>query len=304
MKILCSLAAAVGAAAVLGGAAYAADAPTPVPFPAPTVQQLFVSASTVSADGSAGNIFAPGATVIFRAAAVDGKTQKPITAKEARYFYVTIPAQPNLKLTYDAKAPGATAQQPWTASWVVPASYSPGLVDFKVLVKTKAKRRGQFVQMPVSSAQLTISVKPPTFPSAPVLPPATTVPAKVAVAIYVDSVNGTRPAAAAPRPVGCTQTNVYKRGEQFVLRSWASETSSGAILSTENVDSAFAVIPGAPNLTLNWGAHGAADARVWFWTNAWNIPSDYPLGEVTIKVTFKTDSGKTGVFDYPITIIP
>ena len=48
--------------------------------------------------------------------------------------------------------------------------------------------------------------------------------------------NGTRPAAAAARPIGCTQTNVFKRGEQFVLRTWGFDLANGAVLSLDNVD--------------------------------------------------------------------
>ena len=38
--------------------------------------------------------------------------------------------------------------------------------------------------------------------------------------------------------------------------------------------------------------------------DAWIIPADYPLGDATVSVTFKTDNGKVGAFDYVITIIP
>jgi hypothetical protein len=173
-----------------------------------------------------------------------------------------------------------------------------------VLIKTKAKRYGQFVQLPVATAQLTVTATPPAVPTGTVAAASSAQPSKLDVSLYVDSVNGTRPAAAAPRPIGCTQTNVYKRGEQFVLRAWGVDMATGDVLSSDNVDTASAAIPGQPALTLNWGAHGATTNRVWFWTGAWNIPSDYPLGDATIRVTFKTDSGKTGVYDYAITIIP
>ncbi|HWO61387.1 MAG TPA: hypothetical protein VNO31_15265, partial [Umezawaea sp.] len=116
--------------------------------------------------------------------------------------------------------------------------------------------------------------------------------------------NGTRPAGTTPRPVGCTQTNVFKRGEQFVLRSWGSEMATGSVLSTENVDTATFTVPGIAPVTLNWGAHGATTNRVWFWSNAWNIPTTFPLGDATIRVTFTLDSGKVGAYDYVITIIP
>ena len=69
---------------------------------------------------------APGATVVFRAYAVDGKTRKVIAAKDVKYFYVKIPNQPNVKLTYNAQAPGATPRMPWSGTWTVPAAYPLG----------------------------------------------------------------------------------------------------------------------------------------------------------------------------------
>jgi hypothetical protein len=127
---------------------------------------------------------------------------------------------------------------------------------------------------------------------------------KLDVFLYVDTVNGTRPAAAKPRPVGCTQTNVFKRGEQLVFRIWGTEAATGAVLSTENVKYAYVKIPGQPNMRLNWGAHGTASNRVWFWTVAWNIPTDYPLGTATFRVVFKTESDKFGTYDHSVTIVP
>lgn len=301
MKKLLTLAAALATAATATSAALAAD---PVPFPSATVSPVFVAANTVTTSGAAKNYFAPGETVVFRADAVDRKTKTVLASKDVKYFYVTIPGAANVKLKYDPKAAGATAQQPWSGAWAVPASYPAGIVGFKVLVKTQSKRVGQFVQIPVSAAQLTISAKPPAYPVGAPAAIATTTAGKADVSLYVDSVNGTRPAAAAPRPVGCSQTNVYHRGEQFVLRVWGTDVASGAVLSTDNVDSAVASIPGQADLKLNWGPHGATGSQVFFWSTPWNIPTDYPLGDAVVKVTFKTDAGKVGVFNYGITIIP
>jgi hypothetical protein len=302
MRNLLALAGAALAAAV-ATAGLSAATPGQVPFPAPTVTGVFVAAETLNGDGVQANQFAPGATVLIRAYGVDMKTHKALVGTDVKYFYATIPGQPNVKFKYDPKAPGATARLPWTASWIVPASFTPGVVQLKVLIKTTAKRQGQFVQLPVASSMLTISSTPtPVYNPAPAA--VTLAAPTMNVGLYVDSVNGTRPAGAAPRPVGCTQTNVYKRGEQFVLRSWGSDLTTGDILSTDNVDTAVATIPGQPNLTLNWGPHGVAGSQVYYWTGAWNIPADYPLGDLSVHVVFKTLDGKIGTYDYKATIIP
>jgi len=301
MRTLLILLTGVVAAVALPGSA-AAD----TPFPSPKVQQAFVAGQTVTPTGAIITQVAPGGTVVFRAYAIDGKTHKTVTAKDVKYFYVTIPNEPNVKLRYGARLPGASSRMPWVGAWTVPATYRSGTVEFKILLKLQSGRRAQFVQMPVASSQLTVTKTTTTSFTAPITAnPAVSADGKLDVGLYVDSVNGTRPAGATPRPVGCTQTNVFKRGEQFVLRAWGTAMENADVLSTENVDTATFTIPGvATPVTLNWGAHGATSNRVWFWSNFWNIPTDFPLGDTTLRVSFKLDSGKVGNFDYVITIIP
>ncbi len=299
MKKLFLLALAAIAAAALGSNATADT----IPFPAPAVHtgNVFVIAQTTTTAGVMSDYFAPGGTVVFRAYAVDGKTRKVLADKDVTYFYVKIPNQPNVKLSYTPTAAAASGQYTWTGSWTVPSNYALGTVYFKVLVKSKAKRIGSFVQMPVPSSQLTISANP-NIPGGPG-PSGTTAPSgKVDTVVYADSVNGTRPAAAAPRPIGCTQTNVFKRGEQFVLRALGFDMATGQVLSIDNVTEAHFAVAGLPNFTLNWGSHGPL--KVFFWTNQWQIPADYPLGNVVVKVTFTLTSGQAATLDYPITINP
>ena len=130
------------------------------------------------------------------------------------------------------------------------------------------------------------------------------VPEKLNVFLYVDTVAGTRPVGVKPRAIGCSQSNTWKRGEQVVFRAWGSEAETGAILSSENVKYAYVKIPGQPNLKLNWGSHGAATNKVWFWSNAWIIPADYPLGALTARIVFKTESNTFGFYDHEMTINP
>ena len=178
-------------------------------------------------------------------------------------------------------------------------------MQFKVLVKTQFKRIGQFVQLPVATSQLTISARSRRRRSATARQPrpAPTV-SDPSVSLYIDTVNGTQPVGAPKRAVGCSQANVYKRGEQVVVRVWGFDLSTGATLSTDNVDTATYSIPGQATAPINYGAHGAVGNKVFFWSAPWIVPATFPLGDVTIHVAFKTDAGKTGTFDYPITIIP
>jgi hypothetical protein len=296
----------LAAFATVATAALAADPPpTAAPFPAPKLGQVFVAAQTVDATGAMQSQFAPGSSVIFRAYALDAKSHKTFATKDVKYFYVTIPNQPNVKLKFTPKAAGATARMVWMGTWTIPAAYPTGTVTFKVLVKTQSRRIGQFVQLPVATAQLTVAATPQTtLGNGPAVTAAVASVKSPDVALYVDSVNGSAPVAAPKRAVGCTQTNVYRRGEQLVVRAWGFDLATGQSLSTDNVDTASYSIPGQANVTLAYGAHGAVGNKVWFWAMYWNIPAVFPLGDVTIQVAFKTDSGKTGTYDYPVTIIP
>lgn len=298
--------------AVAAGLAAPAHADNlPVPFPAEKVLDIFVGAQTVTPDGAMSSWFAPGSSVVFRAYAADPKTKQLLTPKNVRYFYVAIPDQPNLKLTYDASAQGAGKAFPWTAKWTVPATYASGVVNFKVLIQAKEKtktgkqRKGEFVQLPVAASMLNISSAPPPLfaPAAPAGGGTASTNA-IDLALYVDSVNGTAPAGIPSRPVGCTQTNVFKRGERVVIRAWGSDLSTNDVLSNDNIKEAHTSIAGQPDLALNWGAHGATNAKVFYWTNAWIVPPTYPLGETTVHVVFTTETGKTTTYDYTLNIIP
>jgi len=297
-------------AAVIATVTASATAANPVPFPADKVVQVFVAAQTVTTDGALSSWFKPGDTVVFRAYAVDPKSHKVVDPKAVKYFYVTIPNQPNVKLKYGATAPGASTGLPWTGTWTVPATQPTGVVGFKVLIQLKqgAKQlKGQFVQMPVVPAQLNISpTAPPVFtPAVPAGPAGSGSGSALSASLYVDTVAGTGPVGVAKRPVGCSQANVFKRGEQVVVRSWGTDLTTTEVLSTDNVDSAHVSIAGvSPDLTLNWGAHGTVGSQIFFWSTPWIIPATYPLGETTLHLVFNLESGKTATYDYTINVIP
>lgn len=306
MRTITVVAVALVAAAIMSASALAAD--PEVPFPAAKAGPVWVAAHTVTTKGAMASWFAPGDKVVFQAYAVDTKTKKVVQKKDVQYFYIEIKGQPNVKLTFNPSAEGATKAMPWTGTWTVPAAYPAGIVNWRMLVKLFSKAKGQFVQMPVSTSQLNISTTAPTVPGDPTQSNAAGLMTKggpATLALYVDSVNGTAPAGTQPRPIGCTQTNIYHRGERVVIRSWGNVLASGAVLNNDTVDTATFSIPGVtPDVQMAWGAHGATGAKVWFWTNFWIVPNDYPLGEAMVTVTFKTLDGKTGQYQYPITIIP
>ncbi len=149
-KLLATTAAALALIAL--GATAGAQTPGEIPFPSPTAD-VFVSADTGTTAGAATNLVTRGSSVVFRAFAADMKSKKVLTDTDVKYFYVKIPGQANVKLAYSKVGERFL----WTGTWTVPAAQPLGLVEFKVLVKTKAKRYGSFVQPGVTNAMLTVT---------------------------------------------------------------------------------------------------------------------------------------------------
>lgn len=134
--------------------------PGETPFPSPKVVSLFVATTTFTGAGSPDGAdvmtsrFLPGATVVFKVFAADATSKQVITADDVRYAYIKIPNQPSVKLTY--VAPTQANGPNFTGTWTVPSSYPLGVVNFVTRFQTKSKKYGNFVQIPVESAQLTI----------------------------------------------------------------------------------------------------------------------------------------------------
>ena len=135
----------------------AAQSPGETPFPSAKIVGAFVRVQTVTAPNSGylTNFFPQGGIVVFRMFVGDNKTGHSMTGKDLRSAKVLVPGQPDVKMTY---APG-NQQWPWAGTWTIPANYPLGIVGFQAVVKTKSKVYGSFVQMPVSTSQLTVTAR-------------------------------------------------------------------------------------------------------------------------------------------------
>jgi hypothetical protein len=131
---------------------------------------------------------------------------------------------------------------------------------------------------------------------------------KVEVAVYGDTVSSSRGDVTLARV--CTQANNFPRKARVVFRAWAVDTKTGKPLGAADIQYAYVKIPGQPNIKLNFGPHGVVGNKVQFWSSAWAVPADYPLGVVPFRMVFKTVDGRFGVFTQPpfasaqLTVIP
>ena len=138
-----------------------AAVPGETPFPSQTIESVFVSTRTVTAPSSSlgpgvlTNFYPQGSTVVFQVFAGATKTGKILTSADVKYAYVKLPDGTKIKLSY--KEPVNTTDPAWSGTWTIPANYSPKLVEFVVRFRTKEKQYGNFVQLPVSTSQLTVT---------------------------------------------------------------------------------------------------------------------------------------------------
>ena len=120
---------------------------------------------------------------------------------------------------------------------------------------------------------------------------------KVEIPMYVDTVSSSRGDVRLSRI--CTQTNYFPRKARVVFRMWAVDSKTGEALTPLEVKYVYIKIPGQPNLAMNFGPHGAVGKRVNFWSAAWAIPADYPMGAVPFRIVVKTEDGRFGIFRQP-----
>lgn len=126
---------------------------------------------------------------------------------------------------------------------------------------------------------------------------------QLAVMLYADTVQNSHPKYGVVPQVGCSITNLFRRGNGVVFRVWGIEAKTGLALTPDNVKYAYVSLPNPADATqptlmkLAYGAHGKGDAARSFWTAAWDVAPTYPLGVVPFKIVFKTKANKLGVFN-------
>jgi hypothetical protein len=94
----------------------------------------------------------------------------------------------------------------------------------------------------------------------------------------------------------CVRNSAFQRGMHIVWRMNVVDTSTGKILQTSDVKEAVLKLPHGETRNFGYGAHGGTTIDYYFWTAAWDVPPDYPLGLIDFEVVVTTNDGKTGTF--------
>ncbi len=102
----------------------------------------------------------------------------------------------------------------------------------------------------------------------------------------------------------CVQQNVFQRGMHVVFRMDAQDTVTGEALGDAEVSEAVARLATGEELPFSYGKHGEGDDAPFFWTTAWDVPEDYPLGTVDYEITVTTVDGDTVTWQQPRAVPP
>jgi hypothetical protein len=106
------------------------------------------------------------------------------------------------------------------------------------------------------------------------------------------------------KAASCVITGVFARGMHLVWRFEVVDASTGKRLTDADVASAAVRLPDGTEIKGRFGRHGSTDTSPWFWTAAWDVPLDYPLGALDWTIAVSTKDGKTGAFKLWTVSIP
>ncbi len=94
----------------------------------------------------------------------------------------------------------------------------------------------------------------------------------------------------------CVLTSVFKRGMHLVWRFEIVDAGTGKRLTDKDVDTAIVRLSTGEEMKGRFGRHGSTAEAPWFWTSAWDVPLDYPLGVLDWNIVVAAKDGKTGSF--------
>ncbi|MBI3973797.1 MAG: hypothetical protein HY332_21175 [Chloroflexi bacterium] len=175
------------------------------------------------------------------------------------------------------------------------------LTDTKQKAESAAKT-GILLSVPNAPPRATPVPPPPGATPAP--PPALPAPRTVPLYLYHDTVTsgpGESQFNVDPN-LSCVRSSLFKRGMHVTFRMEAVDTSTGKILQAPDVEKAAVLLPSGEVLNMRFGRHGATEDAPWFWTTAWDIPMNYPLGVLDYTIEVVASNGKRMTTDQPLTV--
>ena len=129
------------------------------------------------------------------------------------------------------------------------------------------------------------------------VPAAAQNPVKIPVPVYADTVSSSRGDVRLSRV--CTQTNMFPRKARVVFRAWAMDSARARRSPRSRSGTRTSRSRASRTSRSRTARMVPAASKVRFWSAAWAIPVDYPLGVVPFRIVFKTEDGQFGIFQQP-----
>jgi hypothetical protein len=97
----------------------------------------------------------------------------------------------------------------------------------------------------------------------------------------------------------CVVSSRFPRGESVVWRIKVYDPATGEPMDDKALDSVIVSLKDGQTFGAKYGPHPGqpgATPTDYFWSTAWQIPTNYPTGSVPYTVTAKAKDGRTGAF--------
>lgn len=96
--------------------------------------------------------------------------------------------------------------------------------------------------------------------------------------------------------ITCVQNNRFARNEEIVWRVKVFDPLTGQPMDDTMLESVQVVLPDQV-LDMRYGPHPPSEPADFFWTYGWDIPEDYPTGELPYQVSATSMDGRSGLYE-------
>ena len=94
----------------------------------------------------------------------------------------------------------------------------------------------------------------------------------------------------------CVQNNRFARNEEIVWRVKVFDPVTGEQMDDTMLESVQVVLPDQA-IDMRYGPHPRDTPADFFWTLGWDIPEDYPTGELAYTVSATSIDGRSGTYE-------
>ncbi len=94
----------------------------------------------------------------------------------------------------------------------------------------------------------------------------------------------------------CVLSNQFKHGDRVVFRARVIDTATGSALDDKGLKTVEVQLGDGSKLEAVYGGHPPDQVLGYYWTIAWTVPDDYPVGTLGYKIVATNTAGDTGTF--------